>query len=79
MSINTPTVNPLEDFFNNTQPQKYYNYMYLDPRKRGNYSYEGLNFSLLYEPFYVGKGEGYRKFKHLQKSSLDKNIIRIIK
>jgi hypothetical protein len=28
----------------------------LGPRKRGQYTYEGLNFSLLFEPFYVGKG-----------------------
>lgn len=44
----------------------YYNYIYLDPRKRGQYTYEGLNFSLLYEPFYVGKGKDKRKFAHLQ-------------
>ena len=43
----------------------YYNYIYLDPRKRGQYSYDGMNFSLLYEPIYVGKGKGKRKYEHL--------------
>ena len=48
----------------------YYNYIYLDPRKPGRYSYNGLNFSLLYEPFYVGKGTRYRFSDHLKPSSL---------
>ncbi len=34
-----------------------YNYWLLDPRKPGRYSYEGLNFSFLYEPFYTGISE----------------------
>ncbi|MFA5397845.1 MAG: NUMOD3 domain-containing DNA-binding protein [Methanogenium sp.] len=41
----------------------FYNYIYLDPRKPGDYNYGEYHFD--YEPFYVGKGckERYRK-KH---------------
>ncbi len=42
----------------------YYNYIYLDPRKKGKYVYESLCF--LYEPIYVGKGTGKRCYSHLQ-------------
>ena len=35
----------------------FYNYIYLDPRKPGKYSYNNLPFSLLYKPYYVGKEE----------------------
>lgn len=52
--------------------QIYYNYLYTDPRKSGRYTYEGLNFSLLYEPFYIGKGYGYRYKKHLEPYQLNK-------
>ena len=44
---------------------KFYVYVYLDPRKLGKYYYDGLDFCFLYEPFYVGKGTGYRFRKHL--------------
>ena len=37
---------------------KFYVYVYLDPRKEGEYNYGGLCFNA--EPFYVGKGSGYR-------------------
>jgi hypothetical protein len=43
----------------------FYNYIFLDPRKPGKYLYE--NFSLLYEPFYVGKGKKDRYKTHLRK------------
>lgn len=36
----------------------FYVYVYLDPRKHGRYIYD--NYCFLYEPFYVGKGKGYR-------------------
>jgi hypothetical protein len=43
----------------------FYNYIYLDPRKPGKYCYDELNVSFLYEPFYVGKGQGDRCYEHL--------------
>lgn len=40
----------------------FYVYIYLDPRKPGEYFYEDLKFD--FEPFYVGKGKGNRIFRH---------------
>lgn len=54
------------------QKAEYYNYIYLDPRKPGRYCYDGLSFSLLYEPFYVGKGKARRKLEHI-KLKIDKH------
>jgi len=51
----------------------YYVYIYLDPRKKGKYSYDGLNMSFLYQPFYVGKGNRCRIKQHLAEHSLKKN------
>ena len=42
----------------------YYTYIYLDPRKPGDYSYG--SFSFPFEPFYVGKGTGKRSIAHLE-------------
>jgi hypothetical protein len=47
----------------------HYIYIYLDPRKKGSYSY-GKN-SFEYEPFYVSKGIKQRMFDHLK---IAKNI-----
>ena len=47
---------------------KYYVYVYLDPRKPGKYQYSGLDFSFLFEPFYVGKGKNFRDIQHLVES-----------
>jgi len=41
----------------------FYTYIYLDPRKPGNYIYGDFVFD--YEPIYVGKGRGYRLYDHL--------------
>ncbi len=46
--------------------ENFYTYIYLDPRKPGKYSYN-IDMSFLYEPFYVGKGSGYRMNNHLNK------------
>ena len=45
------------------QEKIFYNYVYLDPRKPGNYNYDNLHFD--FEPFYVGKGQGDRCYFHL--------------
>jgi hypothetical protein len=55
----------------------FYVYVYLDPRKSGNFTYGKYIFK--YEPFYVGKGYGKRYLKHLQNSSYDKNYLKINK
>ena len=41
---------------------EYYVYVYLDPRKPGNYVYENHTFD--YEPIYIGKGKGRRYKQH---------------
>ncbi len=45
------------------EDNKYYVYIYLDPRKPGYYEYNNLK--LAFEPMYVGKGQGNRINKHL--------------
>lgn len=42
----------------------FYVYVYLDPRKSGEYIYDDLKFN--YEPFYVGKGRGDRIISSLR-------------
>lgn len=59
----------------------FYVYVYLDPRKSGNYMYG--NYSFEYEPFYVGKGCNDRSYHHLceshQKQNSNKSFINKIK
>lgn len=49
---------------------RFYVYAYLDPRKPGKYIYGDYSFD--YEPFYIGKGHGNRKYKHLTEASGNK-------
>lgn len=44
----------------------FYNYIYLDPRRPGKFTYENIPFSFLYEPFYIGKGTQGRFKNHLK-------------
>ena len=46
------------------QINKFYVYVYLDPRKPGSCTYGSYSFD--YEPFYVGKGNGHRYKRHLE-------------
>ena len=48
--------------------KEFYVYIYLDPRKKGKFTYKDLDISFLYKPFYVGKGKGERCFYHLNES-----------
>lgn len=48
---------------------KYYTYVFCDPRKPGRFSYKGLDFVFLFEPYYVGKGKDYRHRKHFKPSA----------
>lgn len=44
---------------------KYYVYIYLNPIKNGKFIYDEYCFD--FEPFYIGKGSGYRFISHLKK------------
>ena len=51
--------------------ENYYVYIFLDPRKQGEYIYGEYSFK--YEPFYVGKGRYKRLKSHLYPASLRKS------
>jgi len=44
----------------------WYNYVYLDPRKPGKYTYENINLCFLFEPIYLGKGKDKRYLEHFK-------------
>lgn len=50
----------------------FYVYAYLDPRKPGQFSFQGENFD--FEPFYIGMGKGNRSKAHLKSDSLNSGI-----
>lgn len=56
---------------------EFYVYLYLDPRKKGDFTYGKYTFG--YEPIYVGKGRGLRFKEHLKPSQLNKVNGNIIK
>lgn len=61
------------------QDNIFYNYVYLDPRKPGDYNYGELHFD--YEPFLIGKGKGNRMYKHLnetEENTYNPHKVRII-
>ena len=63
---------------NQKNQNNYYVYCYLDPRRPGKYSYDGLDVCFLWEPFYIGKGKGRRMKKGLScrdNSPIKKNKI----
>lgn len=47
----------------NQNLDRFYVYVYLDPRNKGEYKYG--NFTFNYAPFYVGKGQSDRLYAHL--------------
>lgn len=51
----------------------YYVYVYLDPRKPGDYNYGKYHFD--YEPFYVGYGKNKRCFDHINECKWELNKI----
>lgn len=57
--------------------KKHYVYVYCDPRKKGRFEYEGVDYVFNYEPFYVGEGAGYRFKRHVTNYELDWNYNKI--
>ena len=58
------------------EEKKFYVYVLLDPRKPGEYRYEGLDFTFAFAPFYVGKGTAYRWRAHYTKSINTTNVLK---
>ncbi len=56
---------------NQKNQNNYYVYCYLDPRRPGKYSYDGLDVCFLWEPFYIGCGKNNRLREHLSNYELN--------
>lgn len=54
----------------------YYTYIFLNPLKPANIYFEEVNITLLYEPFYIGKGSSNRVKTHFYPSSLKNKSIK---
>jgi len=52
---------------------KYYVYIYCDPRKKGEFKFDGVDLVFNYEPFYVGMGKGYRFRRHVTNYEIEWN------
>lgn len=63
--------------YKNPNFNEFYTYIYLDPRKPGNYKYGKYKFE--YEPFYVGKGFGNRLIMHLYEHKHSEKVNKINK
>jgi hypothetical protein len=53
------------------EDRRFYVYVYLDPRKPGQFKYDEFSFD--FEPFYVGKGKEERYIQHLLNACKDEN------
>lgn len=51
----------------------HYVYVYCDPRKKGIFTYDGVDYIFNYEPFYVGEGKGYRYKRHITNYEIEWN------
>lgn len=52
---------------------EYYVYIYCDPRKPGEFRFDGIDFIFNFEPFYVGMGKGYRYRRHITNYEIEWN------
>lgn len=52
---------------------KHYVYIYCDPRKKGEFKFNGVDLIFNYEPFYVGMGSGYRFRRHVTNYEIEWN------
>jgi len=53
--------------------KEYYVYIYCDPRKPGEFRFDGIDFVFNFEPFYVGMGKGYRYRRHTTNYEIEWN------